>query len=662
MQGNRGDNCIRGSRGINAAFDRANPLFEATLRVEVCRADSDAGQSHQEGCSEVLPLTLRVLTGTALPFDAPSQRYCGRTERVLRIEITQKDDDDKNDEGAGGRGDNNASAYFLYSLDVSETDYPALKRDQSLLVDFTTFPNHFIDLVEGCRVMPSSSSPSSLPPSSTAELRPKYLARLTIPSSSSSSSTTTTSPSSGTFAIVEATLFKELTHLSLSFCPPTDHALKVYLATRLRHLTLLHADSTHAHLSISSLLSHEQARAHSLSLQLSQLQHQKDEEISSLRSSHTQAMKTALAAHSHEKQSLLHKHEQQMASLKKRLEETERRRAVLAEARHGQEASFREMARQVEDLTSRLTRKEEEVVLRLGEKEAMDGTLKRVERERDGALLKVEGLLQQLNGQGEVLGKTKALQAAAEGGRKRMEEALELYKNNALTLQEKLEMSVGEIQKGNAIIHKLQGDVQALRGKLKTKNEVLRKQEALLVEGQRGQDAGQHRLSMSVQENGRLTQELREMKVALEEAKRENESNQQVITWLNKEINDLQLGRGSSGLMYAMTGGGGTGGKGRQGLNRPSTSSSTAASVATFIPSYQHTTPTKGKGGQSVHVTPSSVAVPVSMVKKQQHQQQEEQYKEPMQHEKVNMSASSLESASSTHYLDALGLSDPYQQ
>lgn len=579
---------------------------------------------------------------------------------MLRIEITQKDDDDKDDEVPEGGGDDNAPAYFLYFLDVSETDYPALKRDQSLLVDFAAFPNQFIDMVEGCRVTPSSSSPPSLPPSSTAEPHPKYLARLTIPSSSSSP------PSSGTFSIVEATQFKELTHLSLAFRPPTDHTLKVYLATRLRHLTLLHAASTHAHISTSSLLSHEQARIRSLSLQLSELQHQKEEEISSLRSSHTNALETALAAHAHEKQSQLHKHEQQMTNLKKRLEETERRRTELAEARHGQEASLREMARQVEDLTTCLAGKEEEVLLRLGEKEEMEGSLKRVERERDDALVKVEGLRQQLNDQGEVLGKTKALQAAAEGGRKRMEEALELYKNNALTLQEKLEMSVGEIQKGNAIIHKLQADAQAFRRKLKTKNEVLKKQEALLVEGQRGQDAGQHRLSMAVEENGRLTQVVREMKMALEEAKRENDSNQQVITWLNKEINDLQLGRGSSGLMYATTGGGGTGGKGRRLHNRLSTSSSsTAASVATFIPSYQHyhhTTPSKGTGGQPVHVTPSpTAAAPVSTVKKQQ-QQQQEQHKEPLQHEKVDMSASSLESVSSTHYLDALGLSDPYQQ
>jgi hypothetical protein len=57
MHGTRRDSCSSsgsGSSGSNAGFDRANPLFEGTLRVEVCRPGGDAGQSpHQEGCSEV---------------------------------------------------------------------------------------------------------------------------------------------------------------------------------------------------------------------------------------------------------------------------------------------------------------------------------------------------------------------------------------------------------------------------------------------------------------------------------------------------------------------------------------------------------------------------------------------------------------------------------
>jgi len=55
LHGSRRESCSSGSSGSsNAAFDRANPLFEGTLRVEVCRPGGDAGQSpHQEGCSEV---------------------------------------------------------------------------------------------------------------------------------------------------------------------------------------------------------------------------------------------------------------------------------------------------------------------------------------------------------------------------------------------------------------------------------------------------------------------------------------------------------------------------------------------------------------------------------------------------------------------------------
>ena len=40
---------------------------------------------------------------------------------------------------------------------------------------------------------------------------------------------------------------------------------------------------------------------------------------------------------------------------------------------------------------------------------------------------------------------------------------MELYKANCLTLQEKLEASVGEINKGNHIIQKIQAEYRALK-------------------------------------------------------------------------------------------------------------------------------------------------------------------------------------------------------
>jgi hypothetical protein len=52
----------------------------------------------------------------------------------------------------------------------------------------------------------------------------------------------------------------------------------------------------------------------------------------------------------------------------------------------------------------------------------------------------------------ELAAKSALLQEGAEGGRGQLAAALEAYRSNVLALQDKLEASVAEINRGNAII------------------------------------------------------------------------------------------------------------------------------------------------------------------------------------------------------------------
>ena len=62
-----------------------------------------------------------------LPFPLVAQ--------LLRVQITSEED-----------------PFFLHSLEVSEEDFQTLKVEQSLLVDFSTFPSKLIELLqEGIR-------------------------------------------------------------------------------------------------------------------------------------------------------------------------------------------------------------------------------------------------------------------------------------------------------------------------------------------------------------------------------------------------------------------------------------------------------------------------------------------------------------------------------
>ena len=96
-------------------------------------------------------------------------------QRVLSFRLTEEED-----------------PFFLDNLDISEEDFQALKTDQSLLVDFSTFPRKVIELLELCAGPEQQSTP-------------QFLAYLVC------------SPAGDCLKLAETNPFKQLTHLSLQF-------------------------------------------------------------------------------------------------------------------------------------------------------------------------------------------------------------------------------------------------------------------------------------------------------------------------------------------------------------------------------------------------------------------------------------------------------------
>lgn len=119
---------------------------------------------------------------------------------------------------------------------------------------------------------------------------------------------------------------------------------------------------------------------------------------------------------------------------------------------------------------------------------------------------------------------------------------------------------MGEIRRGNEAIQALQKDVEACRGKLQSKNEVIRRQEALVVE-LRGRVAemtraeGKLRDAAAVDEQRRelLERELKTAQASVAEGGDIIQKNQEVINHLNEMINSLQLG-GGGGSAWASPG------------------------------------------------------------------------------------------------------------
>merc|ERR1719272_2374180 len=103
-----------------------------------------------------------------------------------------------------------ADPFFLDTLEISEEDFQSLKSEQSLLVDFATFPIKVIELLRLCAA-----------PQPSQQGQPGYMACLSA------------SGAGGCLNLVEINPFKQLTHLSLRFRSGDDASVKKYLAARI---------------------------------------------------------------------------------------------------------------------------------------------------------------------------------------------------------------------------------------------------------------------------------------------------------------------------------------------------------------------------------------------------------------------------------------------
>lgn len=149
------------------------------------------------------------------------------------------------------------------------------------------------------------------------------------------------------------------------------------------------------------------------------------------------------------------------------------------------------------------------------------------------------------------------MQQASESAKGSIGEQLAMYKNSLEVMQEKLVTAVTEIKKGNTTIARMQQENEGLKEKANTKSEVIRKQEALvqelkekLGETERHMVSARESLSHSRAETALAVKELETHRERLAESAAIITSNQQVITWLNRELSRFQL-TGPMGFMGA---------------------------------------------------------------------------------------------------------------
>jgi spindle assembly abnormal protein 6 len=461
----------------------------------------------------------------------------GQRERLFHIEITNEDD-----------------PFFLFTLDVNEADFHELKTDQSLLVDFMAFPTKFIELLESCLQELVSSGESA----------PSFLAVL---------DTQTKDAHSSLLSIVETNKFKHLTHLSLRFTPGNDASIKAYLAARLQQ-----TKAENAHLNTELRISKSEGaargqREEAVSEELQKVSQLHQAEVSELKLKLVRDVASKNEEASSSIDTLQRSHANSLAQQRAQSEKTITELQARAEesAAKIQELSegFSEHSKSAKSLQSQLSQAkkdrdamEKEVVALRSESKQGDTQRFTSEKKIHQLDLEIAALRQQVQDKEELSSKTAALFESTKAQRQSVEESLRLYKANHSKMQSKLETSIAEINKGNQIIAHLQSEMRELKSKLRWKGGVIKQQEQLLEERERAMAAQESKVSGVQSELVASTARVQQLHAKLETAgknlqEREKllRNNQQVIDFLNNEINESQMGRQASMTGVTQVGG-----------------------------------------------------------------------------------------------------------
>ncbi|XP_018417459.1 PREDICTED: spindle assembly abnormal protein 6 homolog [Nanorana parkeri] len=429
---------------------------------------------------------------------------------------------------------------FLYNLIISEDDFQSLKLQQSLLVDYTAFPQKFIDLLHQCVNEESKDAP-------------RFLLQLSY-----SGPVLGSSPAQ--LDVIETNSFKHLTHLSLRFQPANDVEVKTYLATCLRCIKdekcVLQQALKKTEEDLSRQLIFAQQALSDKMIELEKLKTDTSLKISELTSQHTTESTSEKEKAQQAYAQLLQQYEQQRrefdCSLQKstqqmqsRVSELEQSNKELLERRYKSESTVRELRSKFQGLEEELQRAQQKVSSLGRENTSLDAECHDKEKEMNRLQTRLAVLEQELKDKDQIVQRSNEILSATQQQKIGLESSGEKKQAQVERLEATIQSLSAELLKANSIIKKLQGDLKTLISKLKLKNAVtvqqekhLSEKEKLIQERENNIVDVQHSLHVKEEEVEKLHERLQETEQKLEESKELLKTNENVISWLNKQLNE----------------------------------------------------------------------------------------------------------------------------
>lgn len=445
--------------------------------------------------------------------------------RTLRIKLTDEQD-----------------PFFLHTLEVTEAEFHSLKKEQSLLIDFGMFPQNFIELLEQCLQCRDEETP-------------KFVAVFHMNQIADGGA------GLATLSVVETNQFKHLQHLSLRFRPANDSAIKDYLAGKLSQYKLSQLELQQELTQTKECLTTKSQECQEAKTALSTIHQKTSQNVAEIQQRHAAAvtdLKEKALQDRLQLQTLMQNQadvlkvesKAQAGSSAQKIQELSEQNRELTETKFKLESSLQQTTSSLESMQQTLTLCRNELKQMREKNSDLDTSSFNNQTTINQQNLRLAQLEQQAKDKTELIDNMSKTLEAVRAQKAGVEDALGLYKRNFTQAESKLKECVGEINKGNKIIQHLQNDVRSYRQKVKLKSSVIAQQEKLVAEKSNAMTTARaeiaelkHSVQDRASENQRLQQALAGMKNQLEEARKQLGSSNQVINWLNKELNSSKLGR-----------------------------------------------------------------------------------------------------------------------
>ncbi|XP_025109609.1 spindle assembly abnormal protein 6 homolog [Pomacea canaliculata] len=434
--------------------------------------------------------------------------------------------------------------FFLYTLRLGEEDFQSLKSQQGLLVDYGAFPQKFIDLLEMCLQEEHRDSP-------------KFVLHFTSHSSVSGEK------SIAILNVVETNPFKHLIHLSLKFVPGSDADIKKYLADCLKQLkdtnNLLQQKLEHTNSDLSQRLRQAQDMLASKSAELESLKSEWNSRIGDLRARHKEEMAAEKEKaiqlqnglqqrYDHDRREMEQAHARNVKQLESRLSELEKGNKDLTDNKYKCESQIRELKAKLTVTEEEAAHAKQEVTTLRKQNTAMDFKSHDQEKLMNQLQTRIAVLEQEVKDKEQLLLRSNELLQTQQDSRRKCEEDLEKRGKEVNKLEGKVRAMTEELKKGNEIIKKLQAEIKNYHTKVKLRTQIATEQERLL--GEKDQELETLRQDLAItkealkqksDENKSLNDNLENTTQKLQECQKLLKTNENVIQWLNKQINEQQL-------------------------------------------------------------------------------------------------------------------------